>query len=224
MKKIAISLFLVAGLMLLFTPVNWAVIEDVEDFEVTVNIPFATGVSITASQFASSDDAFQGFVTEFDFDPMDFDAGLGVFLPNHYYAVDVGVTGGAGTTDVNFAYSELSTDRPDDQPATGSFGFRSTATFFRVLGGPLPEDQDQQPLPIAHGTNASTQLLKNFFSGGVDIAGSDLNGGFFRVFIGVYPGGDINGVDIASDGGAPFTTSDEPGLYKGTVTITATII
>jgi len=220
MKKIVIRLFLVVGLILLFTPVNWA---DVEDFEVTVNIPFANGVSIVASQFASSDDAFEGVVTEFDFDPMVFDTGLGVFLPNHYYAVDVGVIGGAGTTEVNFKYSELSSDRPSQQPPNGSFGHRSTATFVRVLGGPLPEDQTQEPLPIGHGTNESTQLLKNFFGGGVDIAGSDLNGGFFRVFVGIYPGGDINGVDIAGDGGAPFTLTDEPGLYKGTVTITATV-
>lgn len=214
MKRIVISLFLMVGITLVFTPVNWG---DFEDFEITANIPAATGVSITASQFASSDDAFEGIVTEFNFNPMTFDDGLGVWLPNHYYAVDVGVIGGAGTTDVNFKYAEIVTDRPVGQPADGSFGHRSTAAFFRVLGGPAPEDQTQENLPIAGG---SKQLLKNFIGAGVDVPGGDLNGGFFRVFVGVYPGGDGA---IESDGGAPFTNADVPGLYKGTVTITATV-
>lgn len=64
MKKIVISLFLAAGLILLSTPANWA---DTEDFAITANIPPASGVTITAAKYASSDDAFLGFVDAFNF-------------------------------------------------------------------------------------------------------------------------------------------------------------
>jgi len=220
MKRIVFSLFLMMGVTLVFMPMNKA---GAVDFDITANIPTATGVSITATEVDSASNVFGSTVTEFNFNPMVFNTALGIFLPDHFYAVDVGVIGGAGATDVHFEYSEGPTDRPTGQPASGSFGFRSTATFVRILGGPLPADQTQEFLPISGGTNESTQLLKNFIGAGVDIDGADLNGGFFRVFVGVYPGGNINGVDIAADGGAPFTNSDVPGLYKGLVTITATV-
>jgi hypothetical protein len=70
-------------------------------------------------------------------------------------------------------------------------------------------------------SHGPTKLLNQIIGGGEAIASTELNGGFFRVYVGIYPGG-ISAIDTA--GGAPFTNADLPGDYDGTLTITATVV
>ena len=88
------SISVMIGLTLVFTPVNRA---DVLDFLVSASIPAANGISIVATEVDSASGNFGSTVSALDFDPMAFITQQGVWLPDHYFAIDVGVTGGAGS-------------------------------------------------------------------------------------------------------------------------------
>jgi len=205
MKKIILSIVMVFGLALVFVPVNKAAVVD---FTVSASIPSASGVSIVATEVDSQSNVFGGTVTALDFDPMTYNSGLGIWLPDHYFAIDVGVTGGAGSANVTVTYTEGS--KPVGQ--TNGLGFKSTATFVKITG---PED-DQVEAPLAA---HAKQLLKDL-AGGEQLTGAELLGGFLRVYVGVFPGDDAA---ILSAGGEPFTNADVAGDYDGTLTITATV-
>jgi len=67
-----------------------------DQFLVTADIPAATGVSITATrnQVVGGAEQFGPTVTAFDFNPMSFDTVNGIYLPAHFFAIDVASTGG----------------------------------------------------------------------------------------------------------------------------------
>jgi len=208
MKKIGFSLAVLLSLTLIFTPVNKA---DEVDFIVSAFIPAANGVNIVASKVDSATDQFfQGSVSALNFDPMNFNSELGIWLPNHYFAIDVGVTEGAGSVRVIVEYAEGAI--PDGQEK--GLGFKSTATFVKITG----PDNNQVETPLdAHGPK---KLLKELEDVAVDISGTDLQGGFLRIFVGIFPGDDQ---DIIDRQGEPFTNADVSGPYDGTLTITATV-
>jgi hypothetical protein len=206
MKKMILSIAVVFGLVLVFVPVNKA---DEVDFIVSASIPDASGVSIVATEVDSQSDVFGNTTDALDFDPMNYDSQNGIWLPDHYFAIDVGVTGGAGSTDVTVTYTEGS--KPIGQ--TNGLGFKSTATFVKITG---PENNQLETELAAHGPK---QLLKDL-AGGEQLTGAELSGGFLRVYVGIFPGDDQ---DILNAGGEPFTNADVPGDYDGTLTITATV-
>lgn len=206
MKKIVLSVAVLLGLSLVFTPVNRA---DVVDFLVSATIPSASGISIVATQVDSTSNEFGPEVSALDFDPMVFNSELGIWLPNHYFAIDVGVTGGAGSTNVTVTYTEGSKPNGQDK----ALGFKSTATFVKVTG---PDDDQEETDLVSHGPK---KLLKDLI-GGEQFTGAELSGGFLRTYVGIFPGDDQG---ILDDGGEPFTNDDVPGDYNGTLTITATI-
>ena len=85
MKKIVLSIAVLLGLTLIFTPVNRA---DVVDFLVSATIPSASGVSIVATKVDSASNVFGATVTALNFDPMVFNSNLGIWLPDHFFAID----------------------------------------------------------------------------------------------------------------------------------------
>ena len=206
MKKIVLSIAVLLGLTLIFTPASKA---DVVDFLVSATIPSASGVSIVATKVDSASNVFGATVTALNFDPMVFDSQLGIFLPDHYFAIDVGVTGGAGSVTVTVTYTEGA--KPNGQ--TNGLGFKSTATFVKITG---PENNQVETDLVSHGPK---KLLKDL-AGGEQFTGAELNGGFLRTYVGIFPGDDQA---ILNEGGEPFTNSDVPGDYDGTLTITATV-
>ena len=197
----------IVGLTLVFASVNKAAEVD---FIVSASIPSASGVSIVATEVNSSTNQFGATVTDLDFDPMVFNSELGIWLPDHYFAIDVGATGGAGSVNVTITYSEGA--KPIGQ--TNGLGFKSTATFVKITG---PEDDQLETELISHGPK---KLLKDL-AGGEQFTGAELLGGFLRAYVGIFPGDDA---DILGDGGAPFTNADVPGDYDGTLTVTATVV
>ncbi|MBN1869317.1 MAG: hypothetical protein JW847_01900 [Candidatus Omnitrophica bacterium] len=209
MKKLLLILAIVVGGAMLFSSLGAA---DIVNFPITVTVPQATGVNIVAVSVLSEGNVFGTTpVTSFNFNPLS-PTTSGVWLPDHYYAVDVGVTGGTGSTNITLRYIEGT--RPTGQPLDNSLGYKTTASFFSITGGPAPEDQVSTPLATSVGTKA---LLINLASD-VTITPLLLNGGFFRAYIGVYPGGDATLTD-----GKPFTNADVPGTYTGTLRVTATV-
>ena len=207
MKKIVLSVTVLLGLALIFTPANRA---DEVDFLVSATVPAASGISIVATKVDSASNVFGATVSALNFDPLTFNSNLGIWLPDHYFAVDVGVTGGAGSVNVTVTYTEGS--KPTGQ--TKGLGFKSTATFVKITG---PENNQVETDLISHGPK---KLLKDL-AGGEQFTGAELFGGFLRAYVGIFPGDDQV---ILDQGGEPFTNADVPGNYDGTLTITATLV
>jgi len=131
-----------------------------------------------------------------------FDALNGTYLPNHFFAIDVGVIGGAGTPDVTVTYTE----GLNPNGAGNGLGWHSAATFVRV------ETASEVPL-TAHGPK---KLLKDLAS--EHITPAEVAGGFLRVYAGI-----LTGDATTPAGGLPFTNADAPGAYNGTLVVTATV-
>jgi len=210
MKKIIMCLIITLGLGLAFAPVSRAV--DV-DFLVSAEVPPANGINIVATPVDADTDVFEeNQVDALNFGMLSFDSVNGIYTPQQYFAIDVGVTGGAGSTNVTVSYEEGS--MPVGQ--TEGLGFRTIATFVQITGGPGPEDQTEAPM----GNHGPTMLLKDLVLG-EDVPSTDIIPGFFRLYVGIYTGG-IQAIDNA--GGAPFTNGDRSGPYDGTLMISATLI
>jgi hypothetical protein len=173
------------------------------NFLVSASVPAATGVSITPSRVNSATNAFTPVAgTNLSFDPLTFQAANGIYLPDHFFAIDVGVTGGAGTPTVTVAYTE---GLNPNAPGKG-LGWHAAATFIRVEG------TTEVPL-TAHGPK---KLLKDLSS--ENVTASEIAGGFFRLYTGI-----VTGDATTPTGGVPFTNADVPGAYNGTLVVTATV-
>lgn len=172
-------------------------------FLVSASVPAATGVSITASRVNSATNAFTPVAgTNLSFDPLTFNATNGIYLPDHFFAIDVGVVGGAGAPSVVVAYTE---GLNPNNPGKG-LGWHSAATFIRVEG------TTEVPL-TAHGPK---KLLKDISS--ENITSTETTGGFLRVYAGI-----LTGDATTPATGVPFTNADKPGAYNGTLVVTATV-
>lgn len=207
MKKLVLCLALVFGFTMTMAPAANAV--DV-DFLVSASIPAANGISIVATEVDANSNVFGSTVNALDFDSMAFNSNLGVWLPDHYFAIDVGVTGGAGSADVTVSYNEGAI--PNGQ--TKGLGWKSTATFVKITG---PNNAQVETELVSHGPK---RLLTQLESSAEQLTGAELLGGFLRVYVGIFPGDDQTLINL---GGEPFTNSDVPGTYDGTLTISATV-
>jgi hypothetical protein len=182
-----------------------------ETFTVTASVPQATGVSISAARVDSSTNEFTPVAgTTLNFNPLTFNSELGIWLPDHFFAVDVGAVGGAGAPDVTVTYTEGA--NPND-PDNG-LGWKSTATFVQVTGE--GEDQTETAL-TAHGPK---KLLKDV--NGELINDTEIQGGFLRIYLGIVTN-DPNATFPDPAGAENFTNEDAPGDYDGTLLVSATI-
>ncbi len=205
-RKIFTLMFLLAFLAMGTSP--GIAVTVTKPFVVSATIPSATGISITATRVTSSNNQFGAQVSALDFNPMVFNALNSIWLPDHYFAIDVGSTGGAGSPNVTVTYG--SETNPTGQ--VKGLGFKSTANFVLVKGA--TGSQTETPL-TAHGPK---KLLKSLT--GENITATELASGFLRVYVGVFPGDDTA---ILTAGGEPFTNADKPGTYQGTLTVSATV-
>jgi len=210
MKKV--SSLILGGLFLLFqASTSWAANQTT--FTVSATVPGATGISITVSSVNSTSNVFTTLApgtTALTFDPMTFNAPLGIYLPNHYYALDFGTSGGGGTPDVTVTYSEGA----NPNGSSNGLGTKSTATFAKEVtgsGGSTTETflNDQGP----------KQLLVNLNAQHVPF--TDVVGGFLRIYLGVWTGSQVAPADPAA--GKPFSNGDAPGVYSGSLVATAVV-
>lgn len=199
MKKLHMALVAASALLIGATGVKAAT----TNFLVSASVPAATGVTIAASRVDAATNAFTPVVgTNLSFDPMTFEAVNQIYLPDHFFAIDVGAVGGAGSPSVNVSYTE---GLNPNSPAKG-LGWHGTATFVRV------ETASEVPL-TAHGPQ---KLLKDLT--GESITPAEQAGGFLRIYAGI-----VTGDASTPAGGVPFTNGDQPGAYNGTLVVTATV-
>lgn len=201
MNKTMGKLMMAAGVLLAIGVVSAQ--AETTNFLVSASVPSATGVSIVASQVDSATNDFTPVAgTNLSFDPLTFEATNQIYLPNHFFAIDVGVTGGAGAPNVTVAYTE---GLNPNTPGKG-LGWHAAATFVRIEG------TTEVPL-TAHGPK---KLLKDLTS--ENITSAETTGGFLRVYTGI-----VTGDATTPTGGVPFTNADKPGAYNGTLVVTATV-
>jgi hypothetical protein len=181
----------------------WAV-----DFTVSANLDPATGVSITASSVDSTTKVFTTVGTTLSFDPLIFNTKNSVWLPDHFFAIDVAPTGGGGSTDTSVSYSEPSS--PNDSTTGHGLGWKTTANFFKVSGTPAKEDS-----LTAHGK----KMLKDL--SGEHVLPAEVAGGYLRIYVGIVTK-DPAAVPLDPASSETFTNVDMSGLYQGTLRITAT--
>ncbi|MCA9399528.1 MAG: hypothetical protein KC684_04660 [Candidatus Omnitrophica bacterium] len=210
MKKIALAMMLLAGVALSAPSVH-AQVSDSENFVVSATIPLASAINIVAVEVDGQTGQFGNTVTALNFDPMVLDTGLGVFFPDHFFAIDIGTSGGAGTPSVTVTYTEGSNP---NSPGNG-LGWKSTLTFVQVTG--LEPNQVETPL-AAHGPK---KLMKDL--SGETVSSAEIAGGFLRMYAGIFTG-DPNATIPEPANGEVFSLGDNAGSYSGTLTISATVV
>ena len=203
------KLWLVLIAVLVGFPVSSFALSNTTKFDITATVPAATGINIVATQVNSADNKFGAQVSKLDFNPLTFNSENSVWLPDHYFAIDVGTVNGSGTPAVSVSYGSEAV--PTGQ-AKG-LGSKSTATFVKITGATGSQTE------TALASHGPKKLLKALTTA-ENITSAEIAGGFLRVYVGIYPGGD-SGINAA--GGEPFINSDKPGNYTGVLTLTATI-
>ena len=178
----------------------------------SADIPAATSVSVNVSSVNSSTNQFSALSgSSLTFNPMTLDQTNKIYLPNHYFALDVGPAGGAGSINVTLTYTE------GIPPAgqTHGLGWKSTATFVRVVGA--TGNQTETGL-TAHGPK---KLLKDL--NGETILSSEVSGGFFRMYLGIVT---LDPAAAFKDpaGAEVFSNADKPGNYSGTLLISTALL
>ncbi len=186
-------------------------------FAVKAAVPSAASISITVNSVdAATGKIFTPVTTPtLDFGTLTFTTTgtppINVYLPNHYFTLDVAATaGGAGTPDTNFTYAEGAV--PTGQPTTSALGSKSSIVFAKEVftSSSTPPDET---LLTTFGPRRLNQMSAT------NIPFTSVTGGWLRAYVGVCTG------NPATDpaGCVPFTNADVAGNYSGTLTVTATV-
>ncbi len=210
-NKTVLALIVLCGSFIVVSAPSWAV--DETTFTVKATVPTATSVSITAySVNSTGTPVFTPVVgTLLDFSPLTFNAINQIYLPDHFFAIDLAPVGGAASPNVTATFTQGANP---NNPAHG-LGWKSTATFIKVTG---PTGTQVETGLATHGPK---KLLKDL-TGGENIGSSETAGGFLRIYLGIVtldPGATFP--DPA--GSETFSNADLPGDYDGTFLVSATI-
>ena len=129
------------------------------------------------------------------------------FAPNHYFAIDVAGTGGAGTPSTNLNYVEGAS--PSGSTSDQKLGNRANVTFRSLKYNP-----GAAPTEYVISTHTGG-LLKNVINETITPAQVTSAGGtWLRVYLGLNNG--------QVTGQTPFSPADPAGPYTGQLTITST--
>lgn len=208
MKKVILTLILLFSSTLAFA--------DTGIFPIQLTLPAATNVKFIVSEVTPG--TTPGFVEHpgnflnFDDGGLNFSATNGTYLPRKFYAIDVAPTDAEGVPapgnygSISFVYSNNVV--PAGQLLTEGLNNRATLTAVKVVG--------------ATGTQTESILERSALGAShTNLTQTDVDGGFLRVYIGGATG-EIGANEVP--GTKPFTLGDKPGVYTGTLTITATLI
>lgn len=211
-KNFIVALTLFLGISLLICPVGFAVEET---FTIQATVPNATGATINAYSVPSGGGSWTSVSTTLNFGSLTYDSENGIYLPGHYYVLEVAPQGGSGLPSVTATYTEGA--NPNDSVSKNGLGWKATATFLKTVWvGPGPGDTQESPLS----THGPKKLLKDL-SSGEQILDSELTGGWLRIYVGVVS--KDPDADYPDPGNAEvFSNSDMPGAYDGTLHISVT--
>jgi len=172
-------------------------------YNLSADIPDATGVSITANKIVGTTWTPVGTSLIYN---MTYNTTNEVWLAAEYYAVDVAPTGGTGNPQTTVTF--VQGNNPNGGTAHG-LGVKGAASFVSVTG----------PVGAQVETALPSHPKEVFESVNETIQPSELTGGFLRMYFGINTG---------EEGTMPpkaevFTNADAPGDYEGTMTVSATL-
>ena len=185
-----------------------------QTYQTSATVPVASAVSIQAfSVNATGTPVFtsMGSNTSLNFDPMTFNTTTQIYVPNNYYAINVGpgAGGGSGSVSATITYTEGANPNNVSGGTTHGLGYKTVATFVKTVGS----------TETVMGAHPKTKLIDMI--GGVNISTTDTAGGTFRMYLGVETNptaaGEPAGVEVIS-------AADRPGNYTGSVLISATVV
>jgi hypothetical protein len=174
-------------------------------YTLSVDLPAAEGITVSAASVAVADNAFTPVdTTLLAFGQMIPNTEFGIWTPPNYFALDIAGDGPGGRV-LTISYSDAL--NPNIDVAAG-LGTKTTATFKKLIW-----------------TGATTKPTENDMSGHAQKSLDDVNknaevftkeelaGGWLRIYVGVSTGELV---------GKPFTNGDASGTYTGQITITDT--
>jgi len=200
MKKTLLAITMTVSLVAAFAV---SALADSETFIVSVEMPSAQSVNFIATEI-DADGTWATTPlpsTTMDFGLLEYKAGLGIFLPDKYFAIDLAADGSGDVTNITVSYDDTTQTNPNDAAGNGRGGLEKKGTVKMVEAR-----YQQADLPVGDLKAFEDADYKTFVSG--DFA----NGGWPRIYVGI------------SDGtvGEPFTSADAVGTYEGELTVTAT--
>ncbi len=198
MKK-TIGVIIAGVVMLASAGMLWAV-----TYTLTAVVPAATGVNMTVNRVTLATDAWSAVTgTALGFSSLVFDNTLKIWKAPDYFAIDV-ANSGAGSPNVTVTYAEGS--KPGTQ--TKGLGYKATATFKKVVYVSATVKPTESDI-----TGHTAKALKDVVN--ENVTSAQTAGGWLRLYVGLSTG------EVGKPG-EPFTNADQPGVYTGTVTVTAT--
>ncbi len=168
-----------------------------QSINVNASIPTMTGgLSVTVSRVNGLGSAIFTPASSIDFGSLTWDTVNHIFLPENYYAVDIGVTDNSGTawTITHTRTSLAGNGNNLDNKVNVSFNKQTSATVSSELQ------------KVSYGNSQSISYTK-----------AQLAGGWLRIYYGVGTG-DPTKPDAT--GVTPIGLDTPAGTYNGTVTIT----
>ena len=206
MKKVTLIMTIVIGILAIASSVCFAQSAQ-KTFNLSATVPQATGIAITPYQV----DTASGSATivaglNLSFDPLTYDTINEIWVPDHYFYINVEALGGVGTPTTTITYTEGT--NPNAAGGGNGLGWKGNLDYTKVDYATGSVD------PI---TGHPKELLKDV-SGDV-IGVGDLPNAYLRLFTGVNTGD--SGTPA---GGEVFSNADEPGTYDGSLLVSATII
>ncbi len=231
MKRVKLVILILLSLSLFICADSYAV-----DYTASASMPSPVGISPTINKVMGkglNPSDWVGTSSNLDFgtlistpwtDPVTLKSGL-VFLPDHFFAIDVGYLYGSGTgvKSIQVSYTPQDTLPPTQH----GLGYKSLATFMKkyIVGG-YEKTEDVTTDVI----DSRKYLLKDV-QAGKTITLTTLGGGWLRVYVGIAtldPNATLKDstagteVEVFSPGDTP---SNPPTVaYKGSLTITALFI
>ncbi len=171
-------------------------------YVLSATVPAATGISIIANKVIGEDWTLVPG-TDLAFGNLVYDPDYQIWVANHYFAIDVAGSGGAGNPTTTFTYTNGSNPNAPGSPANG-LGYKTGATFVKAT--------TQGEVGIYE-----KRVLQRV--AGLSVGPEQLTGGWLRAYIGILDG---DPETMPFDGQA-FTNADQPGIYSGTLLVSATM-
>ncbi|MFA6378423.1 MAG: hypothetical protein WCX16_01395 [Candidatus Omnitrophota bacterium] len=200
MKK-TIVVFAGIAVVILATALNCFALTEQKTFTLSATVPAVTSISIDAYNVNTvSGVATLESGTSLGFDPLTLDPVNNIYTADHYFYVNVQAVGGTPTTTLTFTQGA----NPNSTVGGNGLGWKGALTYTKVVGTTVTD-------LTAH----PKELFANV--AGDVVAPSEITGGFFRAYLGLNTG------TAMPAGGEIFNPADKPGLYDGTLLVSATI-
>ncbi len=205
MKKI-MAIFAGVAFMTVATAFNaFAALSAQKTFTLSATVPSATSIAIDAySVDVATSNATPVSGTSLGFDPLTLDPVNNIYTANHFFYVNVQASGGAGIPTTTLTFTQGA--NPNSSVGGNGLGWKGALTYTKVETA----TGNVTDLP-AH----PKELFKDV-SGDV-VLPAELTGGYFRAYLGLNTGTGM------PSGGEIFNPNDKPGLYDGTLLVSATI-